>query len=61
MVSIYMCPVCHLSLDRLERQFACADGHTFDIAREGYVNPLLSGYKSNKLSWLQRRSDSFWE
>jgi len=45
MVSIYMCPVCHLSLDRLERQFVCANSHTFDIAREGYVNLLLSHHK----------------
>ena len=45
MVSIYMCPVCHLSLDRLERQFVCAKGHTFDLAREGYVNLLLAHHK----------------
>ena len=45
MLSIYMCPVCHLSLDRLEGQFVCADGHTFDIAREGYVNLLLAHHK----------------
>jgi 23S rRNA (guanine745-N1)-methyltransferase len=45
MISIYMCPVCHVSLDSLERQFACANGHTFDIAREGYVNLLLAHHK----------------
>ena len=45
MVSIYMCPVCHLSLDSIERQFVCANGHTFDIAREGYVNLLLAHHK----------------
>ena len=26
-----------------------------------YSDSLLSGYKSNKLSWLQMWSDSFWE
>ena len=46
MASIYMCPVCHLSLDRLDTQFVCADGHTFDIAREGYVNLLLAHHKN---------------
>jgi 23S rRNA (guanine745-N1)-methyltransferase len=45
MVSIYMCPVCHLSLDSMERQFVCANGHTFDIAKEGYVNLLLAHHK----------------
>jgi len=45
MVSIYMCSVCHLSLKRLERQFVCANGHTFDLAREGYVNLLLAHHR----------------
>jgi 23S rRNA (guanine745-N1)-methyltransferase len=36
------CPVrnCHLPLDRTANQWRCAHGHSFDIARSGYVNLL---------------------
>jgi 23S rRNA (guanine745-N1)-methyltransferase len=36
------CPVrgCGLALERLDRRFACENGHSFDIARSGYVNLL---------------------
>ena len=42
MESLLLCPVCRAGLMREERRFACPLGHSFDIAREGYVN-LLSG------------------
>ena len=45
MASIYMCPVCRSPLDRQDKQFLCTRGHTFDIAREGYVNLLLAHQK----------------
>lgn len=37
-----LCPVrdCHLPLDRAERRLGCARGHSFDVARRGYVNLL---------------------
>jgi 23S rRNA (guanine745-N1)-methyltransferase len=37
-----VCPVrdCHLPLVRHERRVACERGHSFDIARSGYVNLL---------------------
>jgi|AP95_1055475.scaffolds.fasta_scaffold09560_3 23S rRNA (guanine745-N1)-methyltransferase len=47
MISIYKCPVCHLALERCERQFACAGGHAFDIAKDGYVNLLLAHHRSS--------------
>ncbi len=31
---------CRLPLDREERRFTCANGHSFDIARSGYCNLL---------------------
>ncbi len=31
---------CHLALDREERRLVCARGHSFDIARSGYINLL---------------------
>ena len=36
----YTCPVCGESLERQERQYICKNGHSFDIARQGYVNLL---------------------
>jgi 23S rRNA (guanine745-N1)-methyltransferase len=37
-----LCPVrdCRLPLAREERQLSCAHGHSFDIARSGYINLL---------------------
>lgn len=32
------CPVCQSSLSRFERTFQCPQGHTFDVAKEGYIN-----------------------
>ena len=43
--SIYMCPVCGLALGRDDTRYACGRGHSFDIAREGYVNLLLAQHK----------------
>lgn len=34
------CPVCHLPLSHRDHVLRCADGHSFDIARQGYVNLL---------------------
>ncbi len=34
------CPICHQALERAERSWRCAAGHSFDIARQGYVNLL---------------------
>ncbi|MBQ6720102.1 MAG: methyltransferase domain-containing protein [Oscillospiraceae bacterium] len=35
-----VCPVCGENLTRQERSFACPNKHSFDIARQGYVNLL---------------------
>src|SRR5271167_3437653 len=37
-----LCPVrdCHQPLQREERRWVCARGHSFDIARSGYINLL---------------------
>jgi 23S rRNA (guanine745-N1)-methyltransferase len=43
--SIWMCPVCEGPLARGEKSFACAAGHSFDIAREGYVNLVLAQHR----------------
>ncbi len=44
-MGIFICPVCGQALDCHERVFRCERGHSFDIAKEGYVN-LLSSNKS---------------
>lgn len=36
------CPICRLGLDARGGALACRNGHSFDLAREGYVN-LLPG------------------
>ena len=35
-----VCPICGKELNRQERAFVCPDRHSFDIARQGYVNLL---------------------
>jgi 23S rRNA (guanine745-N1)-methyltransferase len=37
-----LCPVrgCHLALTREERRIVCPKGHSFDVARSGYINLL---------------------
>ncbi len=37
-----LCPVreCHRALAREERRVVCANGHSFDVARSGYINLL---------------------
>lgn len=35
-----LCPVCAQALRQKERAFVCPNGHSFDVARQGYVNLL---------------------
>ncbi|MDY3225602.1 MAG: methyltransferase domain-containing protein [Candidatus Faecousia sp.] len=35
-----ICPICGGSLSRQEGRFVCPENHSFDIARQGYVNLL---------------------
>jgi 23S rRNA (guanine745-N1)-methyltransferase len=39
---VLLCPVrsCHLPLRREERRLVCPRGHSFDVARSGYINLL---------------------
>ena len=45
----FICPVCGQPLGREENTFRCKTGHSFDRARSGYVNLLLSGGKHAKI------------
>lgn len=44
-MGILLCPVCGKELSRQEKRLCCESGHSFDFAKEGYVN-LLTGSKS---------------
>ena len=35
-----ICPICGRTLDRMERGYRCEKNHSFDMARQGYVNLL---------------------
>ena len=34
----YICPVCGNALEKREKQYICADSHSFDFLCLGYVN-----------------------
>lgn len=42
------CPVCGGLLERTERALRCEKGHSYDLARQGYVNLLMSNRSSAK-------------
>jgi 23S rRNA (guanine745-N1)-methyltransferase len=45
-----LCPVrdCHLPLVREDRRLVCSRGHSFDVARSGYINLLQSQDRRSK-------------
>lgn len=42
------CPVCGRPLNRAENRFSCQKNHSFDVARQGYVNLLTVTQKHSK-------------
>ena len=42
-----ICPLCQQPLIRSEKQWACANRHSFDIAKQGYVNLLPVQFKKS--------------
>jgi len=48
MTSVLQCPVCRNFLLLSADGYQCSNNHTFDAAREGYVNLLLSHKKHSK-------------
>ena len=43
----WRCPVCHSPLLLEQKSYRCANGHTHDLAKEGYVNLLLAHKKKS--------------
>ncbi len=48
MDSLFVCPICGAALGRGAGRYACSGGHSFDIAREGYVNLLPANRQHSK-------------
>lgn len=46
--SLFCCPVCGGSLYREEGRYVCENRHSFDLAREGYVNLLPANRRHSK-------------
>ncbi len=44
-----ICPVCSEALSLTERSHKCINNHSFDIAKEGYVNLLTGNHKDGSL------------
>ena len=44
-----VCPVCGEKLIKTDRKYACEKSHSFDIAKEGYVNLLAGNHKAGEL------------
>lgn len=43
-----ICPVCKKELQKYDNSCKCPNNHSYDIAKEGYVNLLLSNQKNSK-------------
>lgn len=46
--SIYRCPICHMNLVEIEKQYVCSLGHGFDISHNNYINLLIDNQKKSK-------------
>ncbi|MCG7781755.1 23S rRNA (guanine(745)-N(1))-methyltransferase [Lelliottia amnigena] len=44
----FSCPLCHAPLTQAENSYTCPQGHTFDKAKEGYVNLLPVQHKRSR-------------
>ena len=47
-MSLWKCPSCSNVLLLNNKVWACENGHSYDVAKEGYVNLLLVQYKNSK-------------
>ncbi|TMX36519.1 23S rRNA (guanine(745)-N(1))-methyltransferase [Vibrio sp. Hep-1b-8] len=44
----YTCPLCHHTLSLSERTYRCENNHSFDLAKEGYLNLMPVQHKRSK-------------
>lgn len=45
---VLSCSICNEKLEKENKTLHCSNGHSFDLAKEGYVNLLLSNQKKSK-------------
>jgi len=45
---LFKCPMCNLALIKTTNAYRCTNNHTYDEAKEGYVNLLLAQHKKSK-------------
>lgn len=48
MNSLFSCPICGVLLERESGRYVCPSRHSFDLAREGYVNLLPANRQHSK-------------
>jgi len=48
MTTTIICPLCRHTLERGDKVWRCRTGHSFDVAREGYVNLLPVQHKNSR-------------
>ena len=48
MESLFCCPICGKGLGREPGRYSCPRGHSFDLAKEGYVNLLPANRQHSK-------------
>jgi len=44
----YRCPLCQQALSLVDKSYRCAKNHSFDLAKQGYVNLLPVQFKHSK-------------
>lgn len=47
-MQLLVCPICRAPLKRASATFVCAQRHTFDVAREGYVNLFPAHHRQSR-------------
>lgn len=60
MIPPFRCPVCKSTLTEGEKSYTCPNGHSFDKAKQGYVNLLLSskqGVHGDDKTMVKARQD----
>ncbi|MGV3162991.1 methyltransferase domain-containing protein [Streptococcus hyovaginalis] len=45
--TLFICPICQQTFSAQEKRFVCPQGHSFDMAKQGYIN-LLRNAKKDK-------------
>ncbi len=54
-MALLVCPVCHTGFKQVDAALVCANAHSFDSAREGYVNLLLQKRTGDAKEMLRAR------